>query len=50
MSEADIAHSMVDDTDPTPKNKYVLEPQSNIDQAVNTGEQAMDDTALVIQC
>ena len=46
MSEADIANSMVDDTDSPPRTATSLSPSQTIDQAVNTGEQAMDDTAL----
>jgi len=46
MSEADITNSMVDDTDSPPRTTTSLSPSQTIDQAVNTGEQAMDDTAL----
>ena len=46
MSEADISNSMVDDTDSPPRTTTSLSPSQTIDQAVNTGEQAMDDTAL----
>tara|TARA_B100001287_G_scaffold153620_1_gene129259 strand:- start:73 stop:504 length:432 start_codon:yes stop_codon:yes gene_type:complete len=46
MSEADISNSMVDDTDSPPRTATSLSPSQTIDQAVNTGEQAMDDTAL----
>jgi len=46
MSENDITNSMVDDTDSAPRTATSLSPSQTIDQAVNTGEQAMDDTAL----
>lgn len=46
MSEADITNSMVDDTDSPPRTTTSLSPSQTIDQAVNTGEQAMDDVAL----
>ena len=46
MSEADISNSMVDDTDSPPRTTTSLSPSQTIDQAVNTGEQAMDDVAL----
>ena len=45
MSEQDITNSMVDDTDSAPRTATTLSPSQTIDQAVNTGEQAMDDTA-----
>lgn len=46
MSESDISNSMVDDTDSPPRTASSLSPSQTIDQAVNTGENAMDDTAL----
>lgn len=48
MSEGDIANSMVNDTDKPPRTSTTanLDPTQTIDQAVDTGESAMDDTAL----
>ena len=46
MSESDISNSMVDDTDSPPRTASSLSPSQTIDQAVDTGENAMDDTAL----
>lgn len=49
MSEADIANSMVDDTDSAPRqmsNNQKLDPTQTIDQAIDTGEQVMDETAI----
>jgi hypothetical protein len=46
MSESDISNSMVDDTDSAPRTQTSLDPTQTIDQAVNTGEQALDETAI----
>ena len=46
MSESDIKNSMVDDTDSAPRTQTSLDPTQTIDQAMPTGEQAMDDVAL----
>lgn len=48
MSEGDIANSMVNDTDKPPRTSTTanLDPTQTIDQAVDTDESAMDDTAL----
>ena len=46
MSESDISNSMVDDTDSPPRTQTSLDPSQTIDQAVNTGEQALDDNAI----
>ena len=46
MSESDIRNSMVDDTDSAPRTQTSLDPTQTIDQAMPTGEQAMDDVAL----
>ena len=46
MSESDIANSMVDDTDSPPRTQTSFDPSQTIDQAVNTGEQALDETAI----
>jgi hypothetical protein len=46
MSEGDIKNSMVNDTDQPPRTQTSLDPTQTIDQAMPTGEQAMDDTAL----
>ena len=46
MSESDISNSMVDDTDSPPRTQTSLDPSQTIDQAVNTGEQALDETAI----
>ena len=49
MSNADIANTMVDDTDSPPRNHTTLNPTQTINEAVTTQEQAMDDTALAQQ-
>lgn len=46
MSEQDINNSMVDDTDQPPRTQTTLDPTQTIDQAVNTNEQVLDDTAI----
>ena len=46
MSESDISNSMVDDTDSPPRTQTSFDPSQTIDQAVNTGEQALDETAI----
>jgi anti-sigma28 factor (negative regulator of flagellin synthesis) len=49
MSESDIQNSMVDDTDSAPRqmaSNQKLDPTQTIDQAIDTGEQAMDETAI----
>jgi len=46
MSERDIAKSMVDDTDGKPRTQTSLDPTQTIDQAVDTGEQVLDETAI----
>ncbi len=46
MSERDIANSMVDDTDGKPRTQTSLDPTQTIDQAVDTGEQVLDETAI----
>lgn len=46
MSEQDINNSMVDDTDQPPRTTTSLDPTQTIDQAMPTGEQALDETAL----
>ena len=46
MSERDITNSMVDDTDSKPRTHTSLDPTQTIDQAVDTGEQALDETAI----
>jgi len=46
MSESDISNSLVDDTDSAPRTQTSLDPTQTIDQAVNTGEQALDETAI----
>ena len=48
MSEADISNSMVNDTDKPPRTATTanLDPSQTIDQAIDTGEQAMDDSAI----
>ena len=49
MSNADIANTMVDDTDSPPRNHTTLNPTQTINEAVPTQEQPMDDTALAQQ-
>ena len=46
MSPQDIANSMVDDTDSSPRTATSLSQSQTIDQAVPTQEPVMDDTAL----
>ena len=46
MSPNDIQNSMVNDTDKAPRESTSLSPSQTIDQAVETGEQPMDDTAI----
>jgi hypothetical protein len=46
MSEQDIRNTMVNDTDQPPRTQTSLDPTQTIDQAVNTGEQALDDSAI----
>ena len=46
MSEQDIRNTMVNDTDQPPRTQTTLDPTQTIDQAVNTGEQALDDSAI----
>lgn len=46
MSEQDITNTMVDDTDKPPRTQTALDPTQTIDQAVNTGEAILDDTAI----
>lgn len=46
MSPRDIENSMVDDTDKPARTATSLSQSQTIDQAVDTGEQAMDDSAL----
>ena len=46
MSERDIANSMVDDTDSPPRTQTTFAPTQTIDQAVNTSEQVLDETAI----
>jgi hypothetical protein len=46
MSEQDINNSMVDDTDSPPRTQTTLDPTQTIDQAVDTGEAVLDDTAI----
>jgi|TARA_B100001094_G_scaffold246147_1_gene242753 hypothetical protein len=46
MSPQDIENSMQDDTDKPPRTSTSLSPSQTIDQAVETGEQPMDDTAI----
>ena len=46
MSPRDIANSMVDDTDKPARTATSLSQSQTIDQAVDTGEQAIDDSAL----
>lgn len=46
MTEQDINNTMVDDTDQPPRTQTTLDSTQTIDQAVNTGEQALDDTAI----
>jgi len=46
MSERDITNSMVNDTDSPPRTQTSLDPTQTIDQAVNTGEQVLDETAI----
>lgn len=48
MSPQDIQNSMQDDTDKPPRTSTTanLDPTQTIDQAVDTGEAALDDTAL----
>tara|TARA_B100001057_G_scaffold470972_1_gene532842 strand:+ start:1383 stop:2039 length:657 start_codon:yes stop_codon:yes gene_type:complete len=46
MSPRDIANSMVDDTDKPARTATSLSQSQTIDQAIPTGESAMDDSAL----
>jgi len=46
MSEADIRNSMVDDTDSAPRTTTSFSPSQTIDQAVDSGEAVLDDTAI----
>lgn len=46
MSESDIQNSMVDDTDKPARTSTSLSQTQTNDQAINTNEQVMDDTAL----
>ena len=46
MSDADIANAMVDDTDSPPRNHTNLSQTQTVNEAVNTTEQALDDSAL----
>tara|TARA_X000001036_G_scaffold367761_1_gene353155 strand:- start:595 stop:1251 length:657 start_codon:yes stop_codon:yes gene_type:complete len=46
MSPRDIANSMVDDTDKPARTATSLSQSQTIDQAIPTGESAMDDNAL----
>jgi len=46
MSEQDIRNTMVNDRDQPPRTQTTLDPTQTIDQAVNTGEQALDDSAI----
>jgi hypothetical protein len=46
MSERDIRNTMTNDTDQPPRTQTTLDPTQTIDQAVNTNEQALDDTAI----
>lgn len=46
MSEQDINNTMVDDTDSPPRTQTTLDPTQTIDQSVDTGEAALDDTAI----
>ena len=46
MSPRDIENSMVDDTDKPARTATSLSQSQTIDQAVDTGEQAIDDSAL----
>jgi|TARA_B100001094_G_C18110547_1_gene760888 hypothetical protein len=46
MSPQDIQNSMQDDTDKPPRTATSLSPSQTIDQALPTGEQAIDDSAL----
>tara|TARA_B100000963_G_scaffold45112_3_gene33665 strand:- start:59359 stop:60009 length:651 start_codon:yes stop_codon:yes gene_type:complete len=49
MSDADIANTMVDDTDSPPRNHTNLSQTQTVNEAMNTNEQALDDTALAQQ-
>ena len=49
MSDNDIANSMVDDTDGPPRNHTNLSQTQTVNEAMNTNEQALDDTALAQQ-
>ena len=49
MSDADIANSMVDDTDGPPRNHTNLRQTQTINEAETTNNQALDDTALAKQ-
>ena len=46
MSDQDINNTMVDDTDKPPRTQTTLDPTQTIDQAVDTGEAVLDDTAI----
>jgi len=49
MTDNDIANSMVDDTDGPPRNHTNLSQTQTINEAMNTTEQALDDSALAQQ-
>jgi len=49
MADRDIANTMVDDTDSPPRGNSTLSESQTINEAVNTSEQALDDTALAQQ-
>lgn len=46
MNERDITNSMVNDTDSPPRTQTSFDPTQTIDQAVNTSEQVLDETAI----
>lgn len=46
MSEQDIKNTMIDDTDQPPRTQTTLDPTQTIDQAVDTNEAVLDDTAI----
>lgn len=46
MSDQDINNTMVDDTDKPPRTQTTLDPTQTIDQAVDSGEAVLDDTAI----
>tara|TARA_B100001094_G_scaffold112652_1_gene108620 strand:- start:843 stop:1493 length:651 start_codon:yes stop_codon:yes gene_type:complete len=49
MSNKDIANAMVDDTDSPPRNHSNLSESQTINEAVDTNEQVLDDSALAQQ-